>query len=34
MLAIKLPNLTSTFHFMLVAVVVMVGLLFWAVSTR
>jgi hypothetical protein len=34
MLAIRLPNLTSTLHFMLVAVVVMVGLLFWAVSTR
>jgi hypothetical protein len=30
----KLPNLTSTFHFMLVAVVVIIGLLFWAVSTR
>ena len=34
MLAIELPNLTSTFHFMLVAVVVIVGLLFRAVSTR
>jgi hypothetical protein len=34
MIATKLPNLTSTFHFMLVAVVVIIGLLFWAVSTR
>lgn len=34
MLAIKLPNLTSTFHFILVVVVVMVGLLLWAVSTH
>jgi hypothetical protein len=34
MLAIKLPNLTSSFHFALIAVLLVVGLLFWAVSTR
>jgi len=34
MVAIKLPNLTSTFVFTLIAVLVVVGLLFWAVSTR
>jgi hypothetical protein len=34
MVAIKLPNLTSTLHFMLIAVLLIVGLLFWAVGTR
>ena len=34
MLAIKLPSLTSTFHFTLIAVLLILGLLFWAVSTR
>jgi hypothetical protein len=34
MVAIKLPNLTSTFHFTLIAVLLIVGLLFWAVGTR
>ena len=34
MVAIKLPNLTSTFLFTLVAVLLIVGLLFWAVGTR
>ena len=34
MVAIKLPNLTSTFLFTLIVVLLTVGLLFWAVSTR
>jgi hypothetical protein len=34
MVAIKLPNLTSTFLFTLIAVLLRFGLLFWAVSTR
>jgi hypothetical protein len=34
MVAIKLPNLTSTFFFTLIAVLLVVGLLFWAVGTR
>jgi hypothetical protein len=34
MVAIKLPNLTSTFHFILIGVLLIVGLLFWAVGTR
>ena len=34
MVAIKLPNLTSTFLFTVIAVLLVVGLLFWAVGTR
>ncbi len=34
MVAIKLPNLTNTFLFTLIAVLLTVGLLFWAVTTR
>jgi hypothetical protein len=34
MVAIKLPSLTGTFHFMFIAVLLIVGLLFWAVGTR
>jgi hypothetical protein len=34
MVAIKLPNFTSTFHFTLIAVLLIFGLLFWAVGTR
>ena len=34
MVAIKLPNLTITFLFTLIAVLLVVGLLFWAVATR
>jgi len=34
MLAIKLPNLASAFLFTLVAILLVVGLLFWAVGTR
>ena len=34
MVAIKLPYLTSTFVLTLIGVMVVVGLLFWAVSTR
>jgi len=34
MVAIKLPNPTATFFFTLVALMVIVGLLFWAVGTR
>ena len=34
MAAIKLPNLTSTFLFTLIAVLLVVGLLFWAVASR
>jgi hypothetical protein len=34
MVAIKLPNLTSTFLFTLIAVLLIVGLLFWAVGSR
>ncbi len=34
MVAIKLPNLTSTFLFTFIAVLLIVGLLFWAVGTR
>jgi nitrogen fixation-related uncharacterized protein len=34
MLAVKLPNLIGAFHFALIAILVIVGLLFWAVGTR
>lgn len=34
MVAIKLPNLTSIFLFTLIAVLLTVGLLFWAVGAR
>jgi hypothetical protein len=34
MVAIKLPYLSTMFVFMLMGVLVIVGLLFWAVSTR
>lgn len=34
MLAIKLPNFTSTFHLTLIAILLIFGLLFWAVGTR
>jgi hypothetical protein len=34
MLAIKLPNLTSTFLFTLIAILLVIGLLFWAAGTR
>jgi len=34
MVAIKLPNLLSTFLFTLIAVLLVLGLLFWAVGTR
>jgi hypothetical protein len=34
MVAIKLPNLASTFLYTLIAVLLVVGLLFWAVGTR
>ena len=34
MLAIKLPNLASTFLVTLIAVLLVAGLLFWAVATR
>jgi hypothetical protein len=32
MLAVKLPNLTATFLFTVIAVLLIVGLLFWVVS--
>jgi len=34
MVAIKLPNLRSAFLFALIAVLLFIGLLFWAVGTR
>jgi hypothetical protein len=32
MVAIKLPNLTATYLFMVIAVLLIVGLLFWTVG--
>lgn len=34
MLAIKLPNVTATFFVTLIALMLIIGLLFWAVGTR
>lgn len=34
MVAIKLPHLAGILHFALIAILLILGLLFWAVSTR
>ena len=34
MLAIKLPHLAGALHFAFIAILLTLGLLFWAVSTR
>ncbi len=34
MVAIKLPNVTATFFVTLIALMLIIGLLFWAVGTR